>query len=129
LNLKKVKKGGKIEFLKSVKGEHALVEAIISSEKIFKVPKEKVGKFVVGKSDETDHFESKKNESYFESTLNKFWSKINLKNSNDVTVKVDNIEPDKSQKIGGQKRKSTDANLSDENEDDKESDPQTSISI
>ena len=45
-------------------------DAIISSEKVFKVPKEKVGKFVVGKSDETDHFESKKSDTYFESALN-----------------------------------------------------------
>jgi hypothetical protein len=112
-----------------VKGEHALVEAIISSENIFKVPKEKVGKFVVGKSDETDQFESKKNESYFENALNKFLTKINLKNSNDETIKVDKIEPSKSQTIGGKKRKSTEANLSDDDEDDEPSDPQTSISI
>jgi hypothetical protein len=114
-----------------VKGEHALVEAIISSQKVFKIPKEKVGKFVVGKSDETDHFESKKSETHFESALNKFWSKISLKNSNDETIKIEQNEPVKSQKIAGQKRKSTEANLSDDDheEDEEESDPKTSISI
>jgi hypothetical protein len=56
-------------------------------------------------------------------------TKINLKNSNDETIKVDKIEPSKSQTIGGKKRKSTEANLSDDNEDDEPSDPQTSISI
>ena len=117
--------------MKSVKGEHALVEAIISSEKVFKVPKEKVGKFVVGKSDETDHFESKKGEAYFESALNKFWSKINEKSSNNDGKKVEENEPTQSQKIGGQKRSSTEAGLSDDDEenDDEESATEATISI
>ena len=106
------------------------MEAIISSKKVFKVPKEKVGKFVVGKSDETAHFESKKSENNIESALNKFWAKISLKNSNDETIKIEQNEPVKSQKIAGQKRKSTEANLSDDDdEDDEESASNTSIGI
>jgi len=111
------------------------VEAIISSKKVFKVPKEKVGKFVVGKSDETAHFESKKSENNIESALNKFWAKINLKNSNEETIKVEQTELLKSQKnsgqkIGGHKRKSAEAKLSDDDdEDDEESASKTSIGI
>ena len=112
------------------------MEAIISSQKVFKVPKEKVGKFVVGKSDEKAHFESKKSENNIESAFNKFWAKISLKNSNDETIKVEQTEQLKSQKnsvqkIGGHKRKSTEANLSDDGqeEDDEESGSKTSIGI
>ena len=109
------------------------MEAIISSKKV-RERKEKVGKFVVG-SDETAHFESKKSENNIESALNKFWAKISLKNSNDETIKVEQTELLKSQKnsgqkIGGHKRKSTEANLSDDDdEDDEESASKTSIGI
>ncbi len=79
------------------------MEAIISSKKVFKVPKEKVGNFVVGKSDETAHFESKKCENNIESALNKFWAKISLKNSNEETIKVEQTELLKSQKTAVKK--------------------------
>ena len=54
-----------------------------------------------------------------------------MKNSNDETIKIEQNELVKSQKIAGQKRKSTEANLSDDDheEDEEESDPKTSISI
>ena len=38
-------KGNKIEFVKTIGDEHLVVEAVISSDKIFKIPKQKAGKF------------------------------------------------------------------------------------
>jgi hypothetical protein len=55
-----VEKGKTIEFLKSVGDEHQLVSAIISSDKVFKIPKKKAGKFVIGSSDMTNNFQAQK---------------------------------------------------------------------
>jgi chromatin segregation and condensation protein Rec8/ScpA/Scc1 (kleisin family) len=46
-----VEKGKTIEFIKSIGDEHQLVSAVISSDKVFKIPKKKAGKFVIGSSD------------------------------------------------------------------------------
>ena len=43
-----------------------------------------------------------------------------MKNSNDETIKIEQNEPVKSQKIAGQKRKSTEANLSDDDHEEDE---------
>ena len=54
-------------------GQHILVDAKITTKRIFQVPKNKSGKFVVGRTDETLNFEKKNllTESYFETALNK----------------------------------------------------------
>jgi hypothetical protein len=39
--------------------EHILIDAIITSNKVFKVPKKKAGKFIIGKSNMTDNFEAR----------------------------------------------------------------------
>ncbi len=54
-------------------GQHILVDAKITTKRIFQVPKIKSGKFVVGRTDETLNFEKKNllTESYFETALNK----------------------------------------------------------
>ena len=48
-------------------GQHILVDAKITTKRIFQVPKNKSGKFVVGRTDETLNFEKKNllTESYF----------------------------------------------------------------
>ena len=54
-------------------GQHILVDAKITTKRIFQVPKIKNGKFAVGKNDETLNFEKINllTESYFETALNK----------------------------------------------------------
>ena len=37
--------------------KHVLVNAIVSSEKVFLIPRQKVGKFMISKSDETKNFQ------------------------------------------------------------------------
>jgi hypothetical protein len=116
--------------MKEVNGEFVLVDAVISSERVFQVPKEKVGKFVVGKTDETKHFESKKTEELFEGAFNKILSRFNIKNPlNDLAV--EQKESLESQAIGSKKRKSTEANISEneEEDDDEEIDDEDLISI
>ena len=49
-----VEKDKSIQFIKSVGDEHILIDAIITSNKVFKVPKKKAGKFIIGKSNMTD---------------------------------------------------------------------------
>jgi hypothetical protein len=54
-----VEKNKIIQFIKSIGDEHILVEAIITSDKVFKVPKKKAGKFIVGTTNMTDNFEAR----------------------------------------------------------------------
>jgi len=54
-----VEKNKIIKFIKSIGDEHILVEAIITSDKVFKVPKKKVGKFIVGTTNMTENFEAR----------------------------------------------------------------------
>ena len=54
-----VEKNKIIKFIKSIGDEHILVEAIITSDKVFKVPKKKAGKFIVGTTNMTENFEAR----------------------------------------------------------------------
>lgn len=51
-----------------------MVDAVITSDKVFKIPKQKVGKFVVGNSDMTNNFNQKN--STQPSTVEEFAAKI-----------------------------------------------------
>ena len=59
LTKEEVEKGKTIEFIKSIGDEQLLVTAVISSDKVFKIPKKKAGKFVIGSSDMTNSFQTK----------------------------------------------------------------------
>jgi hypothetical protein len=54
-----VEKNKIIKFIKSIGDEHILVEAIITSDKVFKDPKKKVGKFIVVTTNMTENFEAR----------------------------------------------------------------------
>jgi len=73
ISLLKVKEGKEVQFMMERDGQHVLVDAKITSKRIFQVPKSKSGKFVVGNTDETSNFEKKPlfTESFFEAALNK----------------------------------------------------------
>ena len=47
----------------SIGNDYLIVDAVISSDKIFKIPKQKVGKFVVGRTDMTNNFQQSTNAS------------------------------------------------------------------
>ena len=48
--------------MKHENDKHVLVNAVVSSEKVFLIPRQKVGKFMVSKSDETKNFQEGPNE-------------------------------------------------------------------
>ena len=53
----KIKKGEMIQFFKTIGNQHLIFDAIISSDKVFSVPKQKAGKFMIGNSDLTGNFQ------------------------------------------------------------------------
>ena len=54
-----VKKDKPIQFIHSIGNEHVLVDTLITSDRVFKVPTKKVGKFVIGKTDMTENFQAR----------------------------------------------------------------------